>query len=190
MTFFRSPPKPASTRRRASEGSRTAPSSNRHGVYGYGKADGSGFDCPTSFSAWPGQQGNDYHPPTWVGPGEAFVNNVYTALTANPEAWKETLLIITFDEHGGTYDHVDPGWDKNIEPGDNMYGPDGFPRPAAVHAAGRICDPGRGMHARPYPGEVDPAWRCNGRSSRKEGRGEEIAARTQEWLAGHGAGTQ
>jgi phospholipase C len=94
--------------------------------YGYGKADGSGFDCPTQFSAWPGQQGNDYHPPTWLGPGEAFVNNVYTALTANSEAWKKTLLIITFDEHGGTYDHVDPGWNKNIEPGDGLYGPDGF----------------------------------------------------------------
>jgi phospholipase C len=93
--------------------------------YGYGKADGSGFECPTS-GLWPGEQGNDYHPPTWVGPGEAFVNNVYTALTANSEAWKKTLLIITFDEHGGTYDHVDPGWDKEIEPGDNLYGPDGF----------------------------------------------------------------
>ncbi|HEX9918232.1 MAG TPA: alkaline phosphatase family protein [Pyrinomonadaceae bacterium] len=94
--------------------------------YGYGKADAPGFDCPTQFSAWPGQQGNDYHPPTWMGPGETFVNNVYTALTANAERWKKTLLIITFDEHGGTYDHVDPGWNKNIEPGDGLYGPDGL----------------------------------------------------------------
>lgn len=94
--------------------------------YGYGKADGSGFDCPTGISLWPGQQGNDYHPPTWVGPGEALVNDVYTALTANAEAWRKTMLIITFDEHGGTYDHVDPGWNKDIEPGDGKYGPDGF----------------------------------------------------------------
>lgn len=90
--------------------------------YGLGNDDGSGFAC-----GWlpPGQQGNDYHPPTWMGPGEAFVNNVYTALTANSEKWKKTLLIITFDEHGGTYDHVDPGWGA-IEPGDGKYGPDGF----------------------------------------------------------------
>lgn len=91
--------------------------------YGWGKADGSGFNCPGSI-AWPGKQGNDYHPPTWMGPGEALVNQVYTALTANV-AWKKTLLIITFDEHGGTYDHVDPGWGA-IEPGDGLYGPDGF----------------------------------------------------------------
>jgi phospholipase C len=90
--------------------------------YGLGKDDGSGFDC--GFLP-PGEQGNDYHPPTWMGPGEAFVNKVYTALTANSETWKKTLLIITFDEHGGTYDHVDPGWGA-IEPGDGKYGPDGF----------------------------------------------------------------
>jgi phospholipase C len=95
--------------------------------YGLGKEDGSGFYCPDGgIHLYPGEQGNDYHPPTWLGPGEAFVNKVYTALTANAEAWKNTLLIITFDEHGGTYDHVDPGWDKNIEPGDGKFGPDGF----------------------------------------------------------------
>jgi phospholipase C len=37
-------------------------------------------------------------------------------------AWNETLLIITFDEHGGTYDHVLPPWgatcpDHNSNPG-------------------------------------------------------------------------
>jgi phospholipase C len=37
-------------------------------------------------------------------------------LTANSEKWKKTLLIITFDEHGGTYDHVDPGWGR-LNPG-------------------------------------------------------------------------
>jgi phospholipase C len=64
-----------------------------------------GFGKGSSFT-----QGNDYHPPTWVGPGEDFVNRVYEALIANSNAWSKTLLIITFDEHGGTYDHVDPGW--------------------------------------------------------------------------------
>jgi len=55
-------------------------------------------------------QGTDYHPPTKVGPGEAFVAKVYNALTSNKAAWAKTLFIVTFDEHGGTYDHVDPGW--------------------------------------------------------------------------------
>jgi phospholipase C len=69
-------------------------------------------------------QGNDYHPPSYVGPGEDFVNKVYEALIANTNAWARTLLIITFDEHGGTYDHVDPGWGA-LQP-DSYQGANGF----------------------------------------------------------------
>ena len=32
---------------------------------------------------------------------------MYEALRASP-AWNETLLVITYDEHGGFYDHVTP----------------------------------------------------------------------------------
>lgn len=84
-------------------------------AWGYGKG------TPDSFV---GKQGNDYHPPTWVGPGEAFINTVYEALISNPAAWAKTLLIITFDEHGGTFDQVDPGWGA-VQPDGNK-GPDGF----------------------------------------------------------------
>ncbi|MGH2687376.1 MAG: alkaline phosphatase family protein [Actinomycetota bacterium] len=92
--------------------------------YGKGKIDGSGFYCGKFAGKIFGAQGNDYHPPTWVGPGEVFVNQVYEALTANAEAWQRTLFIITFDEHGGSYDHVDPGW--GAVPPDAYRGPDGF----------------------------------------------------------------
>lgn len=51
--------------------------------------------------------GNDYHPPIFVGCGEQFLSKVYTCLQQSPQ-WKDTLLIVTFDEHGGTYDHVPP----------------------------------------------------------------------------------
>ena len=92
--------------------------------YGMGKLDGSGFHCGKIFGKTYGSQGNDYHPPTWMGPGEVFVNQVYEALVANTDTWQRTLLIITFDEHGGTYDHVDPGW--GAVPPDANRGPDGF----------------------------------------------------------------
>jgi phospholipase C len=92
--------------------------------YGLGKRDGSGFHCGEVLGKRYGSQGNDYHPPTWMGPGEVFVNQVYEALIANVEAWQRTLLVITFDEHGGTYDHVDPGWGA-VTP-DAHRGPDGF----------------------------------------------------------------
>lgn len=52
-------------------------------------------------------QGSDYHPPTSVADGEAFVKRVYDALL-NSHCWAKTLLVITFDEHGGTYDHIAP----------------------------------------------------------------------------------
>lgn len=53
-------------------------------------------------------QGSDYHPPTNLLPGEAFVKQIYDALTSNQALWNKTLFIINFDEHGGTYDHVAP----------------------------------------------------------------------------------
>jgi phospholipase C len=62
-------------------------------------------------------QGNDYHPPTDIVPGEKLLWNVYTALISNAAAWKNTLLIVTFDEHGGTYDHHSPVWGA-VNPGD------------------------------------------------------------------------
>jgi phospholipase C len=37
--------------------------------------------------------------------GDALIYQIYEALRHSPD-WESTLLIITFDEHGGTYDHV------------------------------------------------------------------------------------
>ena len=39
--------------------------------------------------------------------GERLMKNVYEALRNGP-LWNETLYIITYDEHGGYYDHVSP----------------------------------------------------------------------------------
>jgi len=55
-----------------------------------------------------GINGNDYHPPSNLAPGEEFLNEIYSALKSNEEAMRQTLFIINFDEHGGTYDHVTP----------------------------------------------------------------------------------
>ncbi len=55
-----------------------------------------------------GLQGNDLHPPGDVRTCEDLLANIYTSLIANPEAWQQTLLIVTFDEHGGLFDHVPP----------------------------------------------------------------------------------
>ena len=51
--------------------------------------------------------GNDMHPASDTTVAEDFVMKVYEALSAGP-AWEQTLLVITFDENGGTYDHIRP----------------------------------------------------------------------------------
>ncbi|MCA9620680.1 MAG: hypothetical protein KC731_16770 [Myxococcales bacterium] len=58
-----------------------------------------------------GFQGSDMHPPGDIRPGLQFLSAIYTSLVSNPAAWAKTLLLITFDEHGGTYDHVPPPHD-------------------------------------------------------------------------------
>ncbi|WP_428242386.1 alkaline phosphatase family protein [Gynuella sp.] len=62
---------------------------------------------------------NDQHPPAGIPPyldpidvssvlaGEQLIADVYHALRHGPE-WERTLLIITYDEHGGNFDHLPP----------------------------------------------------------------------------------
>ncbi len=51
--------------------------------------------------------GNDDHPHADIRNGEAFLNQIYKAVTTGP-AWGKTLLIINFDEWGGFFEHVRP----------------------------------------------------------------------------------
>ena len=51
---------------------------------------------------------DDDHPDADMHRGQIFLKRVYKALTSNLALWKKTLLIITYDEHGGLYDHVVP----------------------------------------------------------------------------------
>jgi phospholipase C len=54
-----------------------------------------------------GSSGNSQHPNYDVSLGEQLIHDVYYALRNGP-AWNQTLLIVTYDEHGGCYDHVPP----------------------------------------------------------------------------------
>ena len=68
-----------------------------------------------------GKMPNDQHPPHDVTFGETLIATVYNAVRSGP-GWKNTLLIVTYDEHGGCYDHVVPP--KATPPGGAT--PDGF----------------------------------------------------------------
>ncbi len=51
---------------------------------------------------------NSQHAPEDVRFGDNLIADVYEELAANPNLFQETALVITYDEHGGFYDHVHP----------------------------------------------------------------------------------
>lgn len=69
----------------------------------------------------PGQ--NDQHPPSDIRTGEKLIADIYNDLVHSP-LWSKTLFVITYDEHGGCYDHVSP--------------PNGAKNPDEKNAAGQM----------------------------------------------------
>jgi phospholipase C len=64
--------------------------------------------------------------------GEAFLRSAVEAVLGSPK-WRQTMMIITYDEHGGYYDHVPPpvalapdDVQPVVQPGESTY--DGFKR--------------------------------------------------------------
>ena len=70
--------------------------------------------------------GNSQHPLDGVTGGEALIKATYEAIRNSP-LWESSMLIVTWDEHGGFFDHVappraTPPGDKAQFPGANKYG--------------------------------------------------------------------
>jgi phospholipase C len=74
---------------------------------------------------------NDDHPPTGISGGQALVLDIYNTLISNPGLWAKTMMIVTYDEHGGFFDHVQP---INIpaHAGDQLFSSTGVRVPAFV----------------------------------------------------------
>ena len=70
-----------------------------------------------------GATGNSQHPNYDVALGEKLIHDVYYTVRNGP-GWADTLLLITYDEHGGNYDHVPPPY--GATPPDNTVGEFGF----------------------------------------------------------------
>jgi phospholipase C len=64
---------------------------------------------------------NDDHPPSDVLAGQGLVLLVFRAL-AESACWPRTLLVVTYDEHGGFYDHVAPDPGPEPKPQFRSYG--------------------------------------------------------------------
>jgi len=74
---------------------------------------------------------NSQHAPEDARYGDNLIADVYEALRSGTETWKRSALIITYDEHGGFYDHVVP-------PSQNIPNPDGITSPAEATLALRL----------------------------------------------------
>jgi phospholipase C len=59
--------------------------------------------------------GNSMHPLNDPARAEALVKEVYETIRNSP-CWEHSVLVITFDEHGGFFDHVRPP--RGVAPGD------------------------------------------------------------------------
>jgi phospholipase C len=78
------------------------------------------FIVPRMFNA--DQPANDQHAPRDARYAEHLIADVYEALVANEAVWRKTALVVTYDEHGGFYDHV-------IPPAKDIPNPDGINSP-------------------------------------------------------------
>ena len=72
-----------------------------------------------------GEGQNDQHPPTDIRAGEKLIADIYNMIKSSP-VFDKTMFIITYDEHGGTYDHVPPPNGAKNPCEDGQPGQDGF----------------------------------------------------------------
>jgi phospholipase C len=84
----------------------------------------------------------DDHPPTPIINGQHFLLKIYSDLLGNPDRWSRTVMIVTYDENGGFFDHVSPLPIVTQPPTPNKY-------PAFLSTGPRV--PGLSFHLLSHP---------------------------------------
>jgi len=67
--------------------------------------------------------GTDDHSPSAIRGGQEFLLQVYHALTSEPDFFSQMAVIVTYDEHGGFFDHVEPPNIATLPPASSHYPP-------------------------------------------------------------------
>jgi len=78
------------------------------------------FVDPRFLNEESGASGDD-HPHADVRNGEAFLNTIYNAVTASPN-WANTVLVMSYDEWGGFFEHIPPTTAPDNNPGNALRG--------------------------------------------------------------------
>jgi len=63
----------------------------------------------------------DDHAPSGISFGQEFLMQVYNAVTASPSFWSNALMLVSYDEHGGFFDHVSPPLIPTAPPQAGLY---------------------------------------------------------------------
>jgi phospholipase C len=99
----------------------------------------------------------DEHPPNDIRAGQYFVSTVIAALRNSP-SWNDSILILTYDEHGGFYDHAaqpPAPLPDNIAPG--QCADNSNPPASTLPGGGRSCSHSRDIDAPALCPEFLPA---------------------------------
>lgn len=63
----------------------------------------------------------DDHAPAGISDGQEFLMQVYNAVTTSPSFWRSAVVVISYDEHGGFFDHVSPPLIPTAPPQAGLY---------------------------------------------------------------------
>ncbi|HEX6489441.1 MAG TPA: alkaline phosphatase family protein [Candidatus Dormibacteraeota bacterium] len=81
------------------------------------------------------------HPPAPLEYGMDFSYHLLSAVTANPAVWAKTLVLLTYDENGGFFDHVKPPVPPARTPGEHI--------PSVAAGTPAYAESGNGAHLDP-----------------------------------------
>lgn len=97
--------------------------------------------------------GSEHPGPSSPAQGAAYTARVLDALTADPEVWSRTALLLMFDENDGFFDHVPPPAPPSAQPGGGWAGASSVSTEGEYHqhpAPGDEKYDEAGLRGRPY----------------------------------------
>lgn len=97
--------------------------------------------------------GSEHPGPSSPAQGAAYTARVLDALTADPEVWSRTALLLMFDENDGFFDHVPPPAPPSAQPGGGWAGASSVSTEGEYHqhpAPGDGKYDEAGLRGRPY----------------------------------------